>query len=296
MQHDRSNGARMRRNLGISLVARFVVVVAALGIFAGSAYAHPVARPSAPVRRAALRRTGTSRASASVCCGGACASRSPAGPWRTCRRTRASASAGTRCDVPGRPAFVDRTRVAPLLRSAIVWTLARRGLRRALPRDLSPRARLRALDGVARGRRRRGRRDVRDRLAPAARHPAQRRAGLADRRHAPRPGQRAAQPPARRCAARAARPPAAHARARSRRARRGRRAARRAARALAAGPRGHRADGLVRPVRAPTPRRRSASRPRRSGCGRRERAAGCVPRTMQTTTKERPQWNTRPDR
>ena len=43
---------------------------------------------------------------------------------------------------------------------------------------------------------------------------------------------------------------------------------------------------------APTPPRRSASPPRRSGCGRREHAAGCVPPCNPTTTQERPQWNT----
>jgi hypothetical protein len=48
MQHDRSNAGRARKGLGLSLVARCVVVVAALGIFVGSAYAHPVASPTAP--------------------------------------------------------------------------------------------------------------------------------------------------------------------------------------------------------------------------------------------------------
>jgi hypothetical protein len=42
MQHDRSNRGRTRKSLGLS--------VAALGIFVGSAYAHPVAPPTAPVR------------------------------------------------------------------------------------------------------------------------------------------------------------------------------------------------------------------------------------------------------
>ena len=178
------------------------------------------------------------------------------------------------------------------LRSASVWTLAPRGLRRALPRDLSPRARLRALDGVARGRRRRGRRDLRDRLAPPARHPAQRRAGLADRRHAPRPGQRAAQPPARRRAARAARPPAARARSRSRRPHRGRRAARRAAGALAAGPRGHRADGLVRPLQR---RRRAGARHHARGVPH-AGGASAPPAARRAATRPRPrsspQWHT----
>ena len=59
MQHDRSHGGRARKSLGLSLVARCVVVVAALGIFVGSAYAHsaggaycayahPAAPPTAP--------------------------------------------------------------------------------------------------------------------------------------------------------------------------------------------------------------------------------------------------------
>ena len=76
----------------------------------------------------------------------------------------------------------------------------------------------------------------------------QRRAGLADRRHAPRPGQRAARPPARRRAACTARPPAPGAGPRSRGPDRGRRVARRADDALTARPRGHRPDGLVRPL------------------------------------------------
>ena len=41
MQHDRSQRGRARKSLGLSLVARCVVVVAALGIFVGSANAHP---------------------------------------------------------------------------------------------------------------------------------------------------------------------------------------------------------------------------------------------------------------
>lgn len=50
MQDDRSNRGRTRKSLGLSVAARCAGVVAALGIFVGSAYAHPVAPPTAPVR------------------------------------------------------------------------------------------------------------------------------------------------------------------------------------------------------------------------------------------------------
>jgi hypothetical protein len=50
MQHDRSSTQRTRKTPAARLVARCIVVVAALGIFVGSAYAHPVAPSTAPVR------------------------------------------------------------------------------------------------------------------------------------------------------------------------------------------------------------------------------------------------------
>ncbi len=48
--HGRSHTGRARRSLRLRLVARGVAVVAALGIFVGSAYAHPVAPSKPPVR------------------------------------------------------------------------------------------------------------------------------------------------------------------------------------------------------------------------------------------------------
>ena len=141
--------------------------------------------------------------------------------------------------------------------SRVRWTLAQRGLRRPLPDDLSTGAGLCPLDGIARGCGRRRRRGLCDRLAPATRHPARCRAGLADRRNPPRPGQHASQRPPRRRAARAAGPPAQGGRARSGRPHRRRRPARRAAGALTAGPRSGRADRVVRPVQR---RRRPCAR------------------------------------
>ena len=193
-------------------------------------------------------RTDTSRASASVCCGGACASRSPAGPWRTCRRTRASASAGTRCDVPGRPAFVDRTRVAPCCDPRSGGHLPGVDFER-LYRETYPRV-LAYARSVASG-------ENADDAVAETYVIAWRR-----QRDIPRNAElgwligvtRRVLANARRSRRRSG---ALHAlldmqpriaRARPRRADRGRRAAQRAARPLSAGPRGRAADGLVRPV------------------------------------------------
>ena len=135
-----------------------------------------------------------------------------------------------------------------------------------LPDDLPEDSRVRADDGASGRRRRRRGGGVRHRVATPARHPARRRARLADRRHAPRACQHAARRAARRRTAHAARGGARRRGSRPGRADRRPRPASRAAVPGAARPRGGAVSRPGSTCRAPTPRKPWASRPPHSAC------------------------------